>query len=55
MVRDLKSGREVDVTRDLDRPVLSFTWADDGGTIIATIDDQGTESVVVGPWSPPRR
>jgi dipeptidyl aminopeptidase/acylaminoacyl peptidase len=48
-VRHLPSGREIALTRDLDRPVLSFAWAGDGETILATIDDQGGESIVVAP------
>lgn len=39
-------GKTRDLTRKLDRPILSYTWARDGRTIYATIDDQGTEPIV---------
>lgn len=53
-VADRKSGKVRDVTSSrLDRPVLSFTWAQTGegakdrpGRIVAVIDSDGTEPIV---------
>ena len=42
-----REGKPVrDLTSKLDRPVLSFTWSNDGRKIFAVIDDEGTEPIV---------
>ncbi len=45
-VFDTNTGKTVDVSSKLDRPVQSFAWVGDD-RLIATIDDQGSEPIVL--------
>jgi dipeptidyl aminopeptidase/acylaminoacyl peptidase len=55
-IRDRQTGKLVEINRTLDRPVVGFSW---GGTrqveqgtireLVATIDDHGTEPIVIFP------
>ena len=46
-ILELSTGKITELTRSIDRPVHEFSWAGDGSTLLATIENEGNQDIFV--------